>query len=59
MSSDGMEELEHIANLLCEIRTNYYNVMDMLDDLDDSDVNGLDDDYKRVIDAIKGVNEYL
>ena len=54
-----MEELEHIANLLCEIRTNYYNVMDMLDDLDDSDVNGLDDDYKRVIDAIKGVNEYL
>ena len=54
-----MEELEHIANLLSEIRTNYYNVMDMLDDLDDSDVNGLDEDYKRVIDAIKGVNEYL
>ena len=59
MSNDGSEEIEKITVLLSELKTNYYHVMDMLDELDDSDVNVLEEDYKRVIDAIKGVHEYL
>ena len=56
----GSDEIEVITELLGELKDNYYDLMRMLDDLEDDSVESvLDDDYKRIIDAIRGVQEYL
>ena len=55
----GSDEIKVITGLLDEIQENYYDLMRMLDDLEESNVeNALDENYKKVIDAIKGIKEY-
>ena len=57
MSSE-YEELEVITKLLCEIRDNYYEILSQLDELEDDTLETVfDEDYKKIIDTIRGIEK--
>lgn len=57
MSSE-YEELEVITKLLCEVRDNYYEILSQLDELEDDTLETVfDEDYKKIIDTIRGIEK--
>ena len=56
---NGSDEIKLITDLLDELKKNYNDVMRILDDMDGDDIeSALCDEYKHIIDTIRGIKKY-